>query len=467
MATETNNSPSGPADQKKEQKAKQEQPKQEQAPAGGAPKLSNAELKAKKQAEKAARRAQTVAAKAAAAAGAAAAAQAQAGPSGGDSKGSKQGKSKQDGTAASAAAVKGQPAAQRRQSTAARPPPAASVDKDPAISIPECFSHIPVAKRIPLSEADKDVHPAVLAVGQSMGALHLRDNISRLEATLLAFKKVLKSYETPQGHVFSRYFVPHVLNPQIEYLTECRPMCFSMGNAIRLLKSRVTKLDVELPDEEAVKVLSEAVDNFIEEKIAFAEYVIANNAAEMIIDGDVILTYGHARLVRKAILEAWKAGKNFEVAIVDDAPYNSTGQGLATLLKKEGIRVAYHEKFAGLRVNLGRTTKVMIGAEAMFANGSLYGPAGTCDIAMTARDGGVPVIALCETINFDRDRVATESLTYNEIDPERCSADSFRLLFDTTSDKYLTVVVTEYETGSGNSPATAITSILRKQEDPN
>lgn len=430
------------------------------------PKLSGAEIKAKKQAEKAARRAQAVAAKAAVAA--TSGAPVQGAQTGGDNKGNKQSKPKADGQAPSGAPASARPTAQRRQSqsTGQRQPAPLNVTKDVGPTIPECFSHLSMAKRIPLSEADKDVHPVVLAVGQQMATFTLRDNIARLRATLLAFKKVIETYESPQGHVFSRHFVPHVLNPQIEYLTECRPMCFAMGNAIRLLKARVTKLDLEISDEDGAKELLEAVDTFIQERIVFAEYVIAANAAEMIVDGDIILTYGHQRLVRHAIQKARDEGKEFEVAILDD-PFDQTGQELAKKLRSIGIKVTYYPHLGGLRVNVKRATKVMIGAEALFANGSVYGPAGTCDIGMAATDLGVPVVALCETINFDRDRISTESLTYNEIDPERSTEDAFRLLFDTTPDRYITAVVTEYETGSGNSPATAIQAILRKQEDSN
>ena len=154
------------------------------------PKLSGAEIKAKKQAEKAARRAQAVAAKAAVAA--TSGAPVQGAQTGGDNKGNKQSKPKADGQAPSGAPASARPTAQRRQSqsTGQRQPAPLNVTKDVGPTIPECFSHLSMAKRIPLSEADKDVHPVVLAVGQQMATFTLRDNIARLRATLLAFKKV-------------------------------------------------------------------------------------------------------------------------------------------------------------------------------------------------------------------------------------------------------------------------------------
>lgn len=142
----------------------------------GAPKLTPAQLKAQKKAEKAERRTQVVAFKAAGEV---------AGPSSNsnDSKGgAKQGKSKQDkpDTPTTPKTPKKTPAV-----PAAVPVPA----KHKGPTVPEPFVHLSLAKKLPLSKADKDVHPAVLAIGQQMANFTLKDNLLRLEATLIAFKK--------------------------------------------------------------------------------------------------------------------------------------------------------------------------------------------------------------------------------------------------------------------------------------
>lgn len=56
--------------------------------------------------------------------------------------------------------------------------------------VPEAFSYLAMAKQTPLSKADNDVHPAVLAVGQQMANFTLKDNLARLEAMLVAFQLV-------------------------------------------------------------------------------------------------------------------------------------------------------------------------------------------------------------------------------------------------------------------------------------
>ncbi|KAK1835806.1 putative translation initiation factor eIF-2B subunit delta [Podospora conica] len=420
-----------------------------------APKLTPAQLKAKAKEEKAARRAQAKEVKAATGG------QAPAAP---DAKGGK-GKGKQDGS--QAAGQQSQKSLAHRPSVSGRRPSFQVVEKekDTRSVIPECFSHVPMAKRIPTAHAHKDVHPAVLAVGQQMAAFTLKDSIGRLQATLLAFKKVLEAYETPKGNSLSRHFVPHVLNPQIEYLTECRPMSFSMGNAIRILKAKVNSFDIDTDEEEAKEGLLELIDLFIKERINLAEFVIARNASKAIEDGATVLTYGRHRLVEKTLLRAKRDGRVFVVSIIDD-PYDNGGQDMAKSLSHAGIPVSYSPNLGGLRAEVQRASHVLLGVEAIFANGSLYGAAGTADVAVAAKGASKKVIALCETINFDRERVSVDALTYNEIDPEQNSAENFRLLYDTTRDTYLTGVITEFESGTGNSPAQAILALLRKQEDP-
>ncbi|KAK3297581.1 uncharacterized protein B0H64DRAFT_127367 [Chaetomium fimeti] len=420
-------------------------------------KLTAAQLKAKAKAEKAARRAQVKEARIAVPAPS----PVQEKGAAGDAKGGK-GKGRQDGQQSLG---KGGHLQVHRGSVAGRQPSSPVPEKDVRSGIPDCFSHVPMAKRIPTSQAHKDVHPAVLAVGQQMATFALNDSISRLRATLLAFAKVIESYETPKGNSLSRHFVPHVLNPQIEYLTESRPMCFAMGNAIRLLKGKVNKFDIDTAEDEAKEGLLEWIDFLINERITLAEYAIARNAAESINEGDTILTYGHHRLVEKTFIEAKRDGKSFDVTVIDD-PFERSGQELAKTLRQAGIPVLYSPNLGGLRPKVAAASNVFLGGEAIFANGSLHASSGTADVAMSAMNAGVKVIVLCETINFDRDRVSVDSLTYNEVDPERNTGDCFRLLFDNTHDKYITGVITEFESGGGNSPAQAILALLRKQEDP-
>ncbi|KAH6649078.1 hypothetical protein BKA67DRAFT_648998 [Truncatella angustata] len=427
-------------------------PQKEEQKAGdaatGDKKLTGAELKAKAKAEKAARRAQTKVSKEVSKAEAAVSSSPQQlGPAVSEVKGKQKGK---EGAAGGPGA---RPALARATSTA--------IVTEQKILIPECFSHLSMAKRIPMTQADKDVHPAVLALGQQMATFAIDESIQRLKATLLAFKKVIQTYNTPPGHLLARHFTPHVLNPQIEYLTACRPMCFSMGNAIRWLKLQVSKVDMDASEEDAKRELCQAINTFVAERITVADEVVTEAGAKSIRHGDVVLTYGRSSLVERTLLLARAAGTKFSVSVIDD-PYEKAGQQLAKTLASEGVTVSYAGDFGGLTNHLRRATKVLVAAEAMFSNGALYARSGTCDVALAASQLDKTVIVLCETINIT-ERVANDSLTYNEIDPERCQAAAFRLLFDTTPDKYLQLLVTELGTVQPRSAP----DLLRKLEEFN
>lgn len=168
--------------------AKEQAPKPQdkgKAPAAAAPaaegerELTNAEKKKKAKEDKAAKRAQ---AKAAMNSQAGAAGASQAGGASGDKSGGAKPKQKQDLHPGAHHALH-----IRSGSRSSHPPP---VIKEVKPAIPECFSHLSIARRISITHADKDVHPLVLRLGQQMSTFAIDDSTTRLEATLLAFKKV-------------------------------------------------------------------------------------------------------------------------------------------------------------------------------------------------------------------------------------------------------------------------------------
>lgn len=242
-----------------------------------------------------------------------------------------------------------------------------------------------------------------------------------------------------------------------------------MGNAIRMLKAKIANLvELNVPDEEAKKTLRSAIELFIQERILYAEDAIVSKAVSLIEDDETILTYGHARLVRLSLQRAHAGGRKFKVTVVDDAADDAldcSGRELAKVLRDEGIEVTYQPQLFGIDSHIKSVSKVLIGAEAMFANGSIYAPAGTAEIAEAAKHSDVPVVALLETVNCDRERVSAGTLMYNEIDPEALEADSFRLLFDTTPGKHISVVVTESEEANASGSTSAILSALKRLDE--
>lgn len=226
---------------------------------------------------------------------------------------------------------------------------------------------------------------------------------------------MVESYTTPHGTSLARHLTTH-LSHQITYLSTCRPLSISQGNAIRALKLAIASIDPDTPESAAKTTLCDFIDSFIREKITVADQVIAGSAAQKIQDGDVIVTFAGSSVVKQSLLAAHKEGKKFRVSIIDSRPLFE-GKSMARALANAGLDVEY-SLVHGISHAIKDASKVFLGAHAMTSNGRLYSRVGTALVAMSAKEraGGVevPVIVCCETVKFT-DRVALDSIVVNEI----------------------------------------------------
>lgn len=385
------------------------QPKSKDAPpaAGGATgeeKLSPAELKKKAKAEKAARRAKERAEREG---GAGAGPGPNAVPAKKGSAGGGAG-----GKEAPGQLQKGQKH-RRGSATQATATEQKKKQEDKSVAV---FGHLyGQPRRTTVAGAGKEVHPAVLALGLQMSNYVVCGSSARCVATLLAFKRVIEAYTTPLGTSLSRHLTTH-LSHQITYLSTCRPLSISQGNAIRALKLEIASVDPSVPEASAKETLCDFIDSFIREKITVADQVIAASAAQKVRDGDVIVTFAGSSIVKQTLLAAHKQGKKFRVSIIDSRPLFE-GKNMARTLANAGLEVQY-SLVNGISHAIKDATKVFLGAHAMTSNGRLYSRVGTALVAMSAKEraGGVevPVIVCCETVKFT-DRVALDSIVVNEI----------------------------------------------------
>ncbi|PGG96418.1 translation initiation factor eIF-2B subunit delta [Blastomyces parvus] len=278
------------------------------------------------------------------------------------------------------------------------------------------FSHLSLQKRRgTIAGAGKEIHPAVLALGLQMRDYVICGSSARCVAMLLCFKRVIESYSTPIGTSLARHLMTH-LSHQISYLSSCRPLSISQGNAIRAIKLAISAVDPSCPESEAKESLCDFIDGFIREKITVADQVIANSAAQKVNDGDVILCYGGSNIVQQTLLTAHGQGKKFRVSIIDSRPLFE-GKKLARTLANAGLQVQYSLVHA-ISHAVKEATKVFLGAHSMTSNGRLFSRVGTALVAMSAKEraGGtnIPVIVCCETVKFT-DKVALDSIVLNEM----------------------------------------------------
>ena len=313
------------------------------------------------------------------------------------------------------------------------------------------FAHLYSKERpVSISGAGREIHPAVLRLGLQLRNRVICGGTARCVALLRAFKEVIRAYNTPPGTALSRHLTMHISH-QISYITLSRQLSTSQGNAIRWLKQKISKLDVNLSDSDAIEYICGEIDQTIHEKVFLANKVIADNACKHVKDGDVVMTYGKSCLVEKTLTEAKRWGKKFTVVVVDSEVHRE-GKHLAEHLVQEGIRVQYC-LLRGLSRVVGRATKCFLGAASMNGNGSLTSRAGTGAVAMMAKEmARIPVIVLCQTLKFTS-RAPLDSVVSNELaDPDELGVSGWReqehlqvqvLVYDVTPADNIDVVITE------------------------
>ncbi|XP_060107252.1 translation initiation factor eIF-2B subunit delta [Heteronotia binoei] len=315
------------------------------------------------------------------------------------------------------------------------------------------------------------IHPAVVRLGLQYSQGIINGSNARCISLLRVFKQVIADYTTPANEELSRDLV-NKLKPYISFLNQCRPLSASMGNAIKFLKKEISGLPGNMREEEAKGVLQDTIDKYVREKIVLAAAAISKSAFEKINDGDVILVYGCSSLVSRTLCDAHAKGRAFRVVVVDSRP-RLEGRETLHRLVKQGVRCSY-VLINAISYVLPEVSKVLLGAHALLANGSVMSRMGTSQIALISKAHNVPVLVCCETYKFC-DRVQTDSFVSNELDdpddlivPHRGripladwqDSKSLRLLnlvYDVTPMELVDLVITDL----GMIPCTSVPVVLR------
>ncbi len=176
--------------------------------------------------------------------------------------------------------------------------------------------------------------------------------------------------------------------------------------------------------------------------------VIAEIGADIIVDGDTILTHCHSENVVEILKEAKKIGKKFDVIVTETRPKY---QGIITAreLLKSKIPVTFCVDSA-MGFFMKNATKVIVGCDAILADGSIINKIGTFPLAIVAKEFGVPFYVAGATYKFSTQSVAgkgeeIEMREPNEIiDPKKISgAKILNPAFDVTPAKFISGLVTE------------------------
>jgi ribose 1,5-bisphosphate isomerase len=235
-------------------------------------------------------------------------------------------------------------------------------------------------------------------------------------------------------------------------LLQTRPTAVSLPNGIRFVMHRV---NTELASATSVsEIRSAAVDaakTFIENTRTAVER-IGEIGARRIRDGDVLLTHCNSSAAISVMKTAWANGKRFEVFVTETRP-RFQGHITAAELSKAGIPVTMILDDA-VRYFMQEVDKVIVGADAITANGALVNKIGTSMVALAAHETKVKVYAAAETYKFSPETMIGELVRIEERDSsevisqkdlERIGSIKVRNpSFDVTPPEFIDLIITEW-----------------------
>ncbi len=180
-----------------------------------------------------------------------------------------------------------------------------------------------------------------------------------------------------------------------QLLKSTRPTAVNLMKTVDELLAHAEKL----PSNEVVAGMEEKVVEILIKQLDF-EHALGAYGAELIEDGDTILTHCHSGALAgsgyggralSVIRTAWEQGKKIHVFTSETRPYLQGARITAYELQKFGIpHTLITDGMSGYLMELGQIQKVVVGSDRVAANGDLLNKVGTYMHALAANDNGIP-----------------------------------------------------------------------------
>ena len=261
-----------------------------------------------------------------------------------------------------------------------------------------------------------------------------------------AMRLVAKNSKAKDGRVLIEE-----LEAAARRLLSTRPTAVSLANGVRYVMHRVEIASRGSLDLEQLRsAVISAADEFLNESKK-AVVRIGEIGSRRIRSGDVLLTHCHSSAAVEVMRRAWMDGRRFTVYVTETRP-RFQGRKTATILSGIGIPVTLIVDSAA-RYFMNEIDKVVVGADAVAANGAVVNKIGTSTIATLAHEARTQFIVASETYKFSPETVMGELVTVEERDTaEVVSKDFIRKYpnikvrnpaFDVTPPEYVDIIVTE------------------------
>jgi len=304
--------------------------------------------------------------------------------------------------------------------------------------------------------AEERVHPSVTEAASDIASMEIRGAATIAAAAVDALRTQATETEaaTPADFTETMYAAARRLH-------ETRPTAVSLPNALRYVLRRMDGTTVDRRRETVVA----AADAF-ERRLDRARGDLGKVGANRLRDGDVVMTHCHSTDVMAVVEAAVEQGKSVEAIVKETRPRNQ-GHITARELDEMGVDVTLVVDSAARRY-MNDVDHVLVGADAIAADGSVVNKIGTSGLAVVARERGTPIVVAAGTLKLD-----PATMTGNAVEIEmRDEAELFdgderdaigditvdNPAFDVTPPRYVDAIVTE----RGQFPPESIVTLMRE-----
>lgn len=190
---------------------------------------------------------------------------------------------------------------------------------------------------------------------------------------------------------------------------------------------------------------------------------VANYGAELIPAGGTVFTFTLSETILRCMVRASEMGKRFRILVTESRP-NNDGLATASALLGAGLEIEVSID-ACVAELVPQADIVMVGAEAIMADGSAIAKVGTYPCALVARQYGIPVYVVVDSMKLDvssalglslpLDALNAHDVLPNNVPEEVAVAGS---LFDRTRSHLIRGVVSE----QGILTAAACSALMRE-----
>lgn len=244
-----------------------------------------------------------------------------------------------------------------------------------------------------------------------------------------------------------------------ETIAGTRPTARNLFFAVERMDEVATKGN----DPAAIKkaLVEEAIKVHQEE--AAATEAMSDFGAELIEDGDTILTHCNAGPLATTgygtalgvIIRAHEQGKNINVYADETRPLLQGARLTTWELQQAGVPVTLiTDNMAGYMMHQGKINRVITGADRITANGDTANKIGTYSVAVLAKENGIPFYIAAPTTTIDISLATGDDIPIEERKPEevyqfygvQTAPDNTKVenpAFDVTPHRYITAIITE------------------------